>query len=73
VADPFDVLAEFLYGVVGVGDSYGDHAADALDLLPEFHRLAAHQLLAPEANHLRALALALSATQILASEPQPRA
>jgi len=71
-ADPLDVLTQFLHGVVGVGDSDGDHPADELHLLPQLHRLVTDQLIALGAHHRRTLALALRSAEVLARESQPR-
>ena len=69
---PFNVLSQFLNGVVGVGDSDGDHAADELHLAPQFECLTSNQLLALGAYDRRAMSLALCSTQVVASKAQPR-
>jgi len=71
-AYPFNVLAQFLCGVVGVGDSDGDHSTDELDACPQFERLAPYQLFALRSHDRRTMSLALASTQVLTSEPQPR-
>ena len=69
---PFNVLAEFLRGVVGVCDSDGDHATDELDPCPQLERLASYQLFTLGSHDGRTMSLALSTTQVLTGEPQPR-
>ena len=69
---PFNVLAEFLRGIVGVGDSDGDHAADELDACPQFERLAPYEPFTLRSYDGRTMSLALCSTKVLASEPQPR-
>jgi len=63
------VLAQFLRGVVGVGDSDGDHATDELHALPQFEGFASYQLFALGAHDFRPMSLTLGATQVLAGKP----